>query len=196
MTPSIEWARRNQQNALETRFGPWPRAHLRLEADVHFFNDVVQNKNRMGEVILVLRRSDGKALLHTKTFYPDGIYRLPSGGIQGDEPVIDAAKREAAEETGLALNGPRLLGLITYDLHKGEEQACFHSWVVTASVVGEAKSSDPCERIEGYRWVAVDRLPQVAADLRNLPEDWNDWGHFRALAHDLVSHWIEEVEDA
>jgi 8-oxo-dGTP pyrophosphatase MutT (NUDIX family) len=198
MTLSLEQALRSQREELETRFGALPRAHLQLEADVRFFDDVAraQDRERMGEVILVLRRPDGQVLLHTKTFYPEGIYRLPSGGINGNEPVMDAAAREAAEETELVLRDAQPIGLITYDLYRAVEHVDFHSWLVLAGVVGAARAGDPHERIEGYRWTPLDRLPQVASTLRSVPPQWSGWGHFRALAHDLVPVWIGEIEHA
>jgi hypothetical protein len=46
---------------------------------------------------------------------------------------------------------------------------------------------DDSEQISGFRYVPVIDLRQVADALRNLPEQWADWGAFRALPHDMVT---------
>ncbi|MCS7179708.1 MAG: NUDIX domain-containing protein, partial [Anaerolineae bacterium] len=75
-----------------------PYRHHALRVGREFFgsarDSILNNGDREGEVVLLLRRADGSLLLHTKTFYPDGVYRLPSGGIRRGEKVLAAAARE------------------------------------------------------------------------------------------------------
>ncbi|MBN1178860.1 MAG: NUDIX hydrolase [Anaerolineae bacterium] len=192
MTLHLEAALARQRAALAARFGALPHVHHDLPADSGFFEDMAQavKRERMGEVILLLRRSGDQVLLHTKTFYPQDVYRLPSGGIQGDEPVMAAAARETAEETGLSIQQNWPLGSIGYTFWNGDARIDFHSWLVLADVEGEAHLCDPNERIEGYRWVEIAALGRVAAQLRAVPETWGSWGNFRAVAHDLAATWI------
>jgi len=182
---------RRQRAAIEGRCGPLPHTHFRLQVQADFFADIerAQRKGRMGEVVLLLRRLDGHLLLHTKTFYPADIYRLPSGGIQPSEPVLEAARRELAEETGLS--APlHPLGLMTYVLALGWRRLFFHSWLVLADVEGEPAVVDSGERIVGFRWVEPAALRQIAENLRALPGDWHSWGSFRAAAHDGAVRWL------
>ena len=74
-----------------------------------------------GEVIPVFQRPEGQVLLHTKEFYPAGLYRLPSGGIRREESVLAALRREIWEETGLQAEVERFLGLLEYEFRLREE---------------------------------------------------------------------------
>ena len=76
--------------------------------------DPVGNPSRFAEVCMVVRRPTGDVLLSIKTFYPRGAYRLPTGGIDQDEPILDAVVRETLEETGLTVDVTRFLAALTY----------------------------------------------------------------------------------
>lgn len=184
-----------QRAALEARFAPLPHLHHSLEVGGDFFRDVVRAlwRGRRGEVVLLLRRPGDGLVLHTKPFYPAGVYRLPSGGIEPGEMVMEAAAREAEEETGLALQSARPLGLVTYRLRAGRQRLFFHSWLVVADVAGQPTATAAGdEHISGFRWVELGALPGVAAELRSLAAEWRGWGRFRALAHDAAVRWLAE----
>src|SRR5689334_16086473 len=73
-----------------------------------------ETRTRLAEVCMVVRRPGGRLLVCTKTFYPPGVYRLLTGGIDPGESVLAALHREVAEETGLQVAIRRLLAVITY----------------------------------------------------------------------------------
>ena len=75
--------------------------------------DPVGNPSRFAEVCMVVRRPTGDVLLSIKTFYPRGAFRLPTGGIDRDEPILDAVLRETHEETGLTVEVRRFLSALT-----------------------------------------------------------------------------------
>jgi membrane protease YdiL (CAAX protease family)/8-oxo-dGTP pyrophosphatase MutT (NUDIX family) len=184
---------RRQRAKVERRGAlPYQHCHLRVGAD--FFNDFVlpsaNRKHRMGEVVLLLRREDGHLLLHTKSFYPPDVFRLPSGGILPGESVLAAACREAREETGLEIDNPRPLGVVSVTFREGRRRRFFHSWLVLAHVEGDPRTGDPGERISDFRWVPPEKLAEVAEELRALPPEWADWGRFRALAHEAALRWL------
>jgi membrane protease YdiL (CAAX protease family)/8-oxo-dGTP pyrophosphatase MutT (NUDIX family) len=184
---------RRQRARVEARSGPLPFSYHRLDIDRRLFDDVaraIKRGDRHGEVVLLLRRADGSVLMHTKSFYPSGAYRLPSGGIRRGELVMAAAARESGEETGLNLQESCPLGVVTYRLRAGHRRLFFHSWLILGEVEGEASASDIGERIADFRWIPADRLPQMAAELRALPPEWSAWGNFRALAHDAAARWF------
>jgi 8-oxo-dGTP pyrophosphatase MutT (NUDIX family) len=45
--------------------------------------------------------ADDELVVIAKHWYPQGIYRFPSGGVRPGESILDTATREAREETGL-----------------------------------------------------------------------------------------------
>lgn len=182
-----------RQRAQVEREGVLPYEHHTLTVSASFFDDFVRSfrhRARRGEVVLLLRRPDGQLLLHTKSFYPEGVFRLPSGGMLPGESVLGAARREAREEAGLNLRNPRPLGFLSVTFQRGWHRRYFHSWLVLADVEGDPRPGDTQERISGFRWVPPEALAEVVDQLRALPPRWTDWGRFRALAHEAALRWI------
>ncbi len=156
--------------------------------------DPVGNPSRFAEVCMVVRRPRGNVLLSIKTFYPRGAYRLPTGGIHRDEPILEAVIRETLEETGLHLAADRFLAALTYtDGPAGPP--VFHTF---AFLLDDPKGApvtplDADEQIESTVEVPVAELPRVADRLDQLPPDgaagianWDAWGRFRAHIHRAV----------
>jgi len=182
---------RSEVTALSGRFGAPITREIRLD-DIAF--DPVGNPSRFAEVCMVVRRPSGNVLLSIKTFYPRGAYRLPTGGIDRDEPILDAVVRETHEETGLTVAVRRFLAALTYrDGPNGPP--VFH----TFAFLLDDPSGDPVtpldadEQIESYLEVPVAELPRVAERLDQIPADgapgianWDAWGRFRAHAHRVV----------
>jgi len=178
--------------ALQRAFGPFPQQSVELEIGPQsnqFWHPMRSRTDRRGEVVLVLQPGPGQVLVHTKSFYPAGIYRLPTGGIIPSESVTQGLHRETAEETGLDVAVERLLGFIEYRFRRGNEEATFASWAFLLRPLspGEAHSQDASERITDFRTVPTSELRDIARRLRALPAPWQDWGRFRAVAHDLVA---------
>ncbi|MBC7225240.1 MAG: NUDIX hydrolase, partial [Anaerolineae bacterium] len=176
---------------LEAAFGPFrhERVEMTVSPQSEAFWHPMRAKNRRGEVVLVLQPKPGQVLVHTKTFYPAGVYRLPTGGILPGEPVLEALHREAVEETGLAVQPERFLGLVEYRFRRGDEETLFASWAFLLRPLeqGPARSQDAAEQISDFLAVPVEELRHIAAQLRSLPFPWADWGRFRAVVHDLVT---------
>lgn len=158
------------------------------------FADPVRKPDRAGEVCMVIRRPAGTLLLSTKTFYPPGAYRLPTGGIAVGEGIEAALRRESHEETGLETVLRRFLAVISYRA-RGEPAPCFHTFAFLLDETGGTLGSlDPDEEILDYREVAPAELPTVADALSAIASspgdriagDWRDWGRFRAAVHRVV----------
>ena len=164
--------------------------HHQFDVSEAFFDEMARKQQESpGEVVMVIRRPTGKVLLLTKEFYPAGVYRLPSGMIKKGERPEDALVRETREETGLAVKVDRRLSVIHFVLRSGFRRTDFLSYVIlTDEVAGKPTPEDLQESIAGFREVSPCDLRDVAAQLSNLPEQWRDWGRFRAIVHYSVHH--------
>jgi 8-oxo-dGTP diphosphatase len=184
-----EWVNPGEIEALVARYGPPERRHFALELGEEEF-EYWQKKStgRRGEVVLVIRRPNGRVLLHTKGFYPPGVYRLPSGGVRWGEEVLSAVHRETREETGLDVEVERFLGFIEYEFRHAGQVLPFVSYIfVIREIGGQLAPQDVDEEITAFREVPPEELEEVAWELEALGGEWRDWGRFRALAHRLVS---------
>jgi NAD+ diphosphatase len=184
-------ALRLEVDDLARRFGE----PLRIDATIpDGFADPIRRPDRVGEVCMVIRRPSGRLLVSTKTFYPPGAYRLPTGGIDIGEPIEAALTREAHEETGLEVAVRRFLAAITYRTTRGE--VVFHTFAFLLDELGGTLGSlDPHEEILDHREVDAADLPAMADHLdalRSEPSeriegDWAAWGRFRAVVHRAVA---------
>lgn len=173
---------------LAVRFGEPLRVDVALSDG---FLDPIYMPDRCGEVCMVIRRPNGKVLLSTKTFYPPGAYRLPTGGIEPSEGIFAALLREAHEETGLLLAVRRFLTDISYrtmavrsgdpePAHAGRPRAAgeraggrgpviFRTLAFLMDELGGTLGAlDEHERIKDYREIDVAELPVVAARLDGI----------------------------
>jgi ADP-ribose pyrophosphatase YjhB (NUDIX family) len=182
---------------LAARFGE-PR---RLEVLIRPFFDPVQRPDRFAEVCMVIRRKNGKVPLSIKTFYPRGAHRLPTGGINHGERILDALHRETEEETGLETETERFLAWITYrPVSAPDGPPLFHTFAFLLDEVGgRFHTSDVDEQIE--EWIEIEpaalaevaeRLDRIASEpSKDIGGDWADWGHFRAIVHRVVHEELD-----
>jgi len=145
----------------------------------------VFRSRRRGEVAMVIQRTAGWVLLQTKTHYPPGVFRLPTGTVHAREPVEAAMLRELHEEANLAPGTSRRLGRIEYRIEGGRRDFFTEVFLIEAPT-GQLRPNDVSEAINAWREAMFSELPQVAAELRRLEPPWNGWGLFRSILHDLV----------
>jgi 8-oxo-dGTP pyrophosphatase MutT (NUDIX family) len=187
-----------EADQLETRYGPFPVRLIPLEVSTdylqHWKKVVYQDKDKRGEIALVIQRqSDRRVLFHTKSFYPRGIYRIPTGGLEYQESAESGLKRELWEETGLQLQSSDLLGVIAYEFFKGRRRVPFFSFlyhVYTSDT--DPQVHDEHEDISGFKWQKIAFLETVSERLKNIKKGWESWGIFRALPHDLALEILEQ----
>ncbi len=177
---------------LMSRYGPSHRVYIPVamsESDFdYWWQKLVQQRDRRGEVVLAIQRADGNVLLHTKSFYPADIYRLPTGGVYPWEKVLTGAMREAKEETGFDVCIVRMVGMVTYTFHNGERCMPFVSYVLLArsgDVLPAVVDSE--ENISDFRFVPPEQLRHTAQTLRQLSGRMAGWGAFRAPPHEMVA---------
>ncbi len=191
---------------LEAQWGAVVKRHCRLEVDDPFLtgdHQMLVSDGRRAEICYVMHRgnpADG-LLLHIKTIYPAGAYRLPTGGIQQGEAVHMTLAREITEETGLVVGSRahevkvrRFLGLLSYQLAHRALAASFefatYFFLVEMPVDGVLAPQDATEMIAGWRWCPAAELTRVAGLLDGIGVQdpvWADWGRYRALGHWFVA---------
>ena len=182
---------------LEKRFGPFQHRHFDLTASTRIMLSMMRKmeaKGRRGEVVMVVPNEQGHIWLHTKSFYPDEVYRLMTGGLEAGEQPHKALRREVEEETGFKTKIDRCLAVITYALSDNEVTLPFVSYVfLTTPTSGFPHPTDPEEAITTFRAVSVEELAEIAQQLRSLTGFFADWGVFRALAHEVAREQLQST---
>jgi 8-oxo-dGTP pyrophosphatase MutT (NUDIX family) len=177
--------------ALAVRYGNPVRWSRALEISPKMLGEREKAlKKRRGETVLAIPRPNRRVLLHTKTFYPSGTYRLLSGGIEIAESVEEAACREIREETGFSVRPSRFLGVVEYEFRNQAHAVPWVSYVFLTEETGEPPQVlDSEEGIADFREIAWTGLARVAEELERLPGEWNGWGRFRAVPHRLAGEF-------
>ena len=180
---------------LARQYGPLERRHYVLEVGERVLTHWREERGDCrGEVALLILRPSGNLLLHTKDFYPEGIYRVPTGGIEWGENVVTAMHREAREETGLTVAIERCLGVLEYEFRYREETLPFVSYVfLLRENGGQLCPQDKGERITSFQEVPLTGLEVVARNLRAIEADWRDWGYYRAIAHSFAAEVLDKL---
>jgi 8-oxo-dGTP pyrophosphatase MutT (NUDIX family) len=160
------------------------------EGSVSYWERVLAK--RLSEVIFMVRRTNGLYITHTKASYPDGIYRLPSGGIKPGEDLLTALWRESTEETNLALSVTDFVAIIRYRFIYGERHFPFTSYLfLLQERDGRVlRSNDPGEEITGFKENTLAEVGALARELESLSDEWRDWGRFRAVAHRVAEELL------
>src|SRR5579859_602192 len=115
MISSLPQNTQSELEQLAQRYGRPLIQDINLHASKLF--DPLSKRDRYGEVCMVIRRKNGRILTMTKTFYPQGAYRLPTGGINHGESIFAALLRETQEETGLEVKVTRFLAIVLYHVN-------------------------------------------------------------------------------
>jgi 8-oxo-dGTP pyrophosphatase MutT (NUDIX family) len=106
-----------------------------------------------GEKILLLKRAN--------TSYFDGSYSIPAGHIDGSEPAIVAAIREAKEEVGATLERSELK--LVHVMHRLSDIPSIHEridlYFETGKQHPEITNREP-EKCDELRWCSVKELPE------------------------------------
>ncbi len=172
---------------LTARYGAPTRHVFRIEADDYIYSyRWRKNIDRRAEVVFAIEDSGGGIWVHAKPHYPAHIFRLPSGGVHWDERVEHALLREVAEETKLDVTVQRFLSLVKYQFYRGDSTVEFASYVFHLKSMGGMPIIHESEPISAFHVIPPRRLALLSDALRGLTGDRVGWGHWRALAHDVV----------
>lgn len=97
------------------------------------------------------------ALLHIKS---RDVYKLPGGGVQGEEELSQAREREISEETGHLLVNVVKLGITTEDRGANGMIQISHCYMAQG-VFKEKPHFDPEEVSEGFELVWVEDIDEA-----------------------------------
>lgn len=193
----MNWMNDKIFEGLKTRFGPeaWIRSIPLKYESVRFFyriKDLVEN-DRMGEVVFAVERPNGKFITVRSSEYPSGIFRVPTGGINHGEDIVEAVKREVSEELGLRADIVRFIGVYRIEISHGRERVWFYSFFFhlkeTGGVLLEDASDDEVSEVLE---VDAQGLEELAQRLLTIERDWKDWGSFRYLTTKAIADYARD----
>jgi 8-oxo-dGTP pyrophosphatase MutT (NUDIX family) len=120
-----------------------------------------RERGRAHDVSLLIMRAEQAAVIR-KPGYPDGAFRIPSGGVHPEESFIDGAVREAYEETGLSVKVEDYLLQVHVNFTFDGNAAPWTTHVMLARPLdGEAEAElapHDVDEIEAARWMAWSEL--------------------------------------
>lgn len=141
---------------------------------------------RNSDTTLFIFKGD-QVIVIAKPWYPEGLYRAPSGGIKPDEDMELSAKREAYEETGVEIELVRYILRIYVTFTCGEISEKWTSHVFTARYVsGDPHPIDTRE----IKKVALLSLEELSALKEKLLAQDSGGLHYRAA---LTEAAIREI---
>lgn len=115
-----------------------------------------ENKRpKVGIGIMVFK--DGRVLLGLrKNSHGAGEYAWPGGHLEFMESIVDCAKREVKEETGIEITNIKFLRFLNFKAH-GKHYADIG--MIANWVTGEPQVLEP-EKCESWGWYDPNNLPQ------------------------------------
>lgn len=112
------------------------------------------NQQPIGACAILLNTHNQVLLGKRKNSYQAGMFGLPGGRIELNEPIEAAINREVEEETGLALNNLAYVGVIR--ANQGEYD--FIHFVFAARVSDQQPSLCEPDKCEGWEWLDPTQL--------------------------------------
>ncbi len=172
--------------AWEERYGT-PREwnhHQPITEHDHGIITRSQKHGRHHDITLYIERN-GLIAVIAKPFYPEGLYRAPSGGLKPGESLEDGAQREAFEETGLPITlGHYLLrtNVIFQSSTLGDIE--WHSHIFTATTDQAEIAHTDHDEIRESRWAEPPEFPTFGEIMRHTE---NGGLHYRATLHERIA---------
>lgn len=188
------------------RYGQPKRAHFTSECtSAHFdFIRSTQKRNRAHDVTLYVLK-DEHIVVNAKHFYPQGMFRAPSGGLEPGESFEDGIARELVEETGCRASIERFLLIATVTFVRGKRGR-----LLDVSIDSEPLVEDVAQAGDTIDWTSyVFQLKYLSGDFvftdhreirevslarlddferfSGMKRDSDNGGlHYRAALHDVV----------
>lgn len=159
-----------------------------------FFNKMKKSieSDRRGEVVFAVIRPNGKIITVTCEEYPKGIFRIPTGGINDDEDILEAVYREVKEELGLEVEIIDFPGVLKIRFEYGNESIQFYSYLfilkeVAGNLLVDAADDEVSEIIEAD----LQTLESIVHTLNSIQGQWSDWGKFRYESSNAILEYLK-----
>jgi 8-oxo-dGTP pyrophosphatase MutT (NUDIX family) len=165
-------------------------------------DEVRQHRERgRAHDVSMLIVSDGALAVIRKPGYPDGAFRIPSGGIHPEESFLDGAAREAHEETGLVVTFTDYLLQVHVEFtsENGEERLPWVTHVLQArpsadGSLGATISPKDGAEIEAAKWVNWEEL--LSSVNQALRGSGLGGLHYRARLHERLGEIMNANRNA
>jgi len=160
-----------------------------------YFNMIksMVHRDRRGEVVFCVVRPNGKIITTTCREYPEGIYRIPTGGIGHNEDILNAVFREIREELGLDVSIRSFAGVIRIRFEYKDESTMFYSYIFILDEVGGRLLKDASDdEISGIREADLGDLEAIVRSLGSISGKWHDWGRFRYITSNAVLSYLRD----
>lgn len=125
-----------------------------------------QRQGRRHDITLYIE-GDGRIAVIAKPFYPPGLYRAPSGGLEPGEILESGAAREAHEETGLriTLASYLLAATVTFEC-AGRLEIVWQTHVFSATTTDRVLCPTDHHEIREARWADISEFATFGAIMR------------------------------
>lgn len=158
-----------------------------------FFERMQKNiqTDRRGETVFAVVRPDGEIITVTCSEYPEGIFRIPTGGLNYDENITEGVHREVLEELGLKSEISDFAGVLKIKIIFEEDFIMFYSYVfIMREISGELLKDATDQEVSEVKLVGLTELSAVADKLMNIEGVWHDWGRFRYITTRAVYEYL------
>jgi 8-oxo-dGTP diphosphatase len=142
------------------------------------------NPARRHDVTLFVLDPDERLALIRKPPFAEGIWRPPGGGVKPGEDFVEAAEREALEETGLHVTLERYLVATTARFVHEADDVPWRTHVFLARTTDTTLAPRDTEEIAGARWGT---LAELGGPLRErLLATGRAFWRYRVALHDAA----------
>jgi len=179
--------------SVEKKFGKPAELKTEIELSQGEFERVrrSQYNGRAHDITLFIFKGD-KMLFIAKHFYPRDLYRAPSGAANPGESIIDGAKREAYEETGVKIELEKYIARIRVKFINNRDKEDIIDWtshVFKARYISGKVNPVDKREIREARYVDFDEIPKFNEIMRK-----SNIGGFRYRKY-LTEHCLELLKD-
>lgn len=146
-----------------------------------------QNRFRCYVACALLLVQEGKVLLmkRANTGFGDGLYGLPGGSIDGNEPIKSALVREVQEELGISIepDALELASVLHVAPHFRTPNEVFLFGFTTKKFTGSIQNKEP-HKCDDIRFFPITQLPETILEgSKKLIENMQAHSNFSEL------HW-------
>jgi ADP-ribose pyrophosphatase YjhB (NUDIX family) len=179
---------------LAKRYGVPRKVHFSIDMNPEEYELVARSvrHGRRHDVTVFIRHKGKFAVIQKHAYANSGVFRAPSGGALPGETLVDAATREAREETGLEVELERFVLEVHANLRsRGMPSVDWVSYVFLAhSIGGQLDPQDTDEIFE----VKLSTREELLTDVRPLMLGSGSGGfRYRALMTDAFFDQLDAL---